>query len=247
MELEAAADAKAAETSGEGEGEGLPPAPLIKPRQKKTKLTSSERARRFELYLEYVTPRVGRKPEVTDTLVKKRSLITLLGLAQSEAELKKVAELLPRWKEAWDSIPTVFPEAFVRRCHETKCPLLPISVFGDYAKYQLTLTLPAGQWLIYSLISQVSHPLEQLMVATALYTVYELPPVSSDLTSAAMVVAACVADGSDKALGLAEELRPFVEKLLRRQEKVRLELLVAKGAKKAKGECVCICQCRWRC
>lgn len=72
----------------------------------------------------------------------------------------------------------------------------------------------AGRWLVHSLYTL--YPLEKLMVATALFPVYNLPPIAEDLPTATMVSAACYKHGSPQSIELAENLRPFINVMLRK-------------------------------
>ncbi|PPR05317.1 hypothetical protein CVT26_011576 [Gymnopilus dilepis] len=204
----------------------------VKSKAKTAKLSPEERSKRFEALHAYVAPQLGKNPEVPNPRVKKRALVTLMHLAQSEAELGKVVELLPRWREAGKEILPYFAETFVRRCQELACPNLALSTFGNFAKYQLTLTLPAAQWLLHALCT--SAPLEQVMVATSLYPIYGLPPISGDLASATLVAAKCYREGGDKGIKLAEELRPSVERLLKEQKRLRDALVPKEKEEPAK-------------
>ena len=76
--------------------------------------------------------------------------------------------------------------AFIARCDNLKCPTLALQVFGSYAKYALPLTLPAARHLLYSL--NMHGSLSDVMTASALYHVYNLPPVAEDVTSCAIVL-----------------------------------------------------------
>ncbi|CAA7268664.1 unnamed protein product [Cyclocybe aegerita] len=137
----------------------------------------------------------------------------------------------------------VYPEGlagdFVRRCAELKCPNLALEVFGDWARYNLDLDLSAARWLVHSLAIPLvapstyspsstpssppqsssqnleqPQPLDNLLLALSLYPIYALPPVSSDLPTAAMAASACFAHGGDKAVRLAEELVPCIAGLV---------------------------------
>ncbi|KDR66615.1 hypothetical protein GALMADRAFT_130827 [Galerina marginata CBS 339.88] len=180
---------------------------------KKAKLTAAARKERFESQIKYIEPRLGRSPAVKNPRIKRRALFTLTQLASSEDELRRVAELLPKYREAQREVMPYFAEAFVRRCQELRCPPLALSVFGNFARYNLPLTQPAAQWLVHSLY--VLYPLDQLMVATALFPVYNLPPISEDLPTASMVAAACYKHATPPSLKLAEGLKPFINAMLR--------------------------------
>ncbi|KAL0071153.1 hypothetical protein AAF712_001713 [Marasmius tenuissimus] len=114
----------------------------------------------------------------------------LLDLAQTEEDLVKVAELFPKWRDFGHYFVGGFGEHFVARCDNLKCPNLALQVFGNHAKYALPLTLPAARHLLYSLNAHGSLP--DVLTASALYHVYNLPPVAEDVTSCALVLNAAL-------------------------------------------------------
>jgi hypothetical protein len=113
-----------------------------------------------------------------------------MGLASTEEQLNQVAELLPKWKDSRREFGPEIGEAFVRRCEELTCPRLALQVFGDHSKYALPLSLPAARHLLHSLHSK--HPVQYTIAASALYRVYNLPPVSTDLVSCSLLASACL-------------------------------------------------------
>jgi hypothetical protein len=113
-----------------------------------------------------------------------------MGLASTEQQLAQVAELFPKWKDARREFAPAIAEAFVRRCEELACPRLALQVFGDHSKYALPLSLPAARHLLHSLHSK--HPVQCAIAASALYRLYDLPPVSTDLVSCSLLTSACL-------------------------------------------------------
>jgi hypothetical protein len=90
------------------------------------------------------------------------------------------------------------------RCDELHCPGLALKVFGDYSKYNLTLTQAGARQLLFSLHSR--YPISDTMTATALWTVYNLPPIFSDPVSCAILAAACLKEDDtpqSRVVGLA--------------------------------------------
>ncbi len=47
----------------------------------------------------FVSPRLGKKPEVKTPRVRKSAWTHLVGLASTQDQLEKVVELLPKWKD----------------------------------------------------------------------------------------------------------------------------------------------------
>jgi len=108
----------------------------------------------------------------------------------------------------------------LERCEQLSCPQLSLQVFGNFAKYQLALTLPAGRWLIHSLY--VQHPISSTLLAASFYPAYGLPHISEDLPSAAMVAAACYNHNhkTDETIKVAEALLPNIRKMWTNEEKI---------------------------
>jgi hypothetical protein len=95
-----------------------------------------------------------------------------------------------------------------------KCPTLALKVFGDHSKYSLGLTsLFAARHIMHSLYSK--YPLADSMTVAALFGVYKLPPVTSDLAACSMLYAACLKDNSTNARvvgkALYEELKKHMQ------------------------------------
>ncbi|KAF9269545.1 hypothetical protein L218DRAFT_915752 [Marasmius fiardii PR-910] len=111
----------------------------------------------------------------------------LIQLAQTEEELTKLAGLFGKWRDFAHKFDETFSETFVARCESLKCPNLALKVFGDHAKYALPLSLPAARRLLHSLHA---NPLSDVLTASALYNVYNLPPVAEDLPSCALLLRA---------------------------------------------------------
>ncbi|KAK7058521.1 hypothetical protein VNI00_002156 [Paramarasmius palmivorus] len=112
----------------------------------------------------------------------------LVGLAQSKAELGQVVELMPKWKESKKVFDGEFGQLFVARCEHLSAQDLALTVFGNYAKYGVPLTLPAARHLLHSL--HATRPLEEVLVAAKLYEVHDLGSYEQDLTSSALVLSA---------------------------------------------------------
>jgi hypothetical protein len=86
-------------------------------------------------------------------------------------------------------------------------------VFGDYSKYNLSLTLPGARLLLHSL--HVEHPIDTVITASALYSIYSLTPVSQDLASCAMFISACFKYNSKDSVKVANALVPHLQELLK--------------------------------
>ncbi|KAF8635774.1 hypothetical protein AX17_003861 [Amanita inopinata Kibby_2008] len=178
----------------------------------KKRLSHEERRERYDKLLDFVKPRLGRKPAVRLPQVRNSAWINLVGLAATKEQLQEVAELFPGWRASGREFDTQFSELFVRRCQELSCPLLALDVFGDYAKYSLKLTLPGARQLLHSL--HVDHPIDKVIAASALYSVYSLTPIAQDLVSCSMLVSACFKHNSKDSLKVANALVPHLRRMV---------------------------------
>ena len=97
------------------------------------------------------------------------------------------------------------------RCEQLGCQHLALEVFGNYAKYNITLTPNAGRWLIHSI--HVLHPLEDLLIAASLFSIYNLS-LAEDLVSASMVTAACFKHDTAHSRAVANSLVPGIKKMV---------------------------------
>ncbi|KAI0077608.1 hypothetical protein K474DRAFT_1661542 [Panus rudis PR-1116 ss-1] len=187
------------------------------------RLSPEERSRRFNRLLKYVGDRIGQKPAVRDALqVRKTEWQHLFGLATTKEQLERVAELFPKWRDSRREFTPRICEAFVRRCEELHCPQLALKVFSDHPKYGFDLSSPvAARRLLHSL--HVEHPLSDTITLTALYKVYNLPPISSDLVATAMLTSACFKAGTPESITVAKSLLPSLQKLLQETDPKAME------------------------
>ncbi|KAF8157216.1 hypothetical protein B0H34DRAFT_770904 [Crassisporium funariophilum] len=183
----------------------------------KATLEPKERLARFNKQIAFMTPRLGRKPSVKTSKVRKNTWLTALQLASTEEQMRELVGLLPLWKEMGIQLKPYFAEKFVRRCQEIGCQPLALEVFGNFAKYNVALTLGAAQYLIHSL--HVLYPMNDLLVAASLFPVYNLPPISDDLVCASMFAAACIKHDTPQSRQVVEMLLPHIKTML---EKVDL-------------------------
>ncbi|KAJ2916689.1 hypothetical protein MD484_g3699, partial [Candolleomyces efflorescens] len=184
-------------------------------------LSPEERKAKFDGIAEFVQTRTARNLAETRPAVRDSAWVQMLQLATTEEELGRVVELMPAWKENRGRVFTsAYSEAFARRCHELACPLLALQVYGNYARYNLPLTLPSARQLLYSLHS--THPIGKLMTASALYGLYALPAAAQDYVSCAIIVSGCLADGSEDARRIAEALVPHLRELQRTEREEEL-------------------------
>ncbi|KAG1893817.1 uncharacterized protein F5891DRAFT_763932 [Suillus fuscotomentosus] len=166
---------------------------------------AARRAPQFYELVEYVINRTGRKRAVKAGQVRQTAWLRLFQLASSSEQLEMVAELFPRWRDSGKEFRPIHAEAFVRRCEELNCPTLALKVFGDHSKYGLALSsLFAARHMLHSVYDK--RPLSDSMTVAALFGVYKLPPVSSDLAACSMLYVACLKDNSANARIVAKAL-----------------------------------------
>lgn len=177
----------------------------------KRKLTLEERQVQFSQIMDFVKPRLGRKPEITGTYARNASWLRLLQLATTKEQLQEIVELMPRWKESGRKFDSTFSAAFVRRCEELQAQPLALEVFGNYAKYNVALDVASGRQLLHSLSR--AFPIEDVMTASAFFNLYGLPPVSQDLVSCSIIVQACLHNNSPHSNAIAEALISHLRQL----------------------------------
>ena len=61
----------------------------------------------------------------------------------------------------------------------------------------------------------VKHPLASSVTLMALYPAYNLPPISTDLVSSAMLTTACISQESKQSQVLIDALLPSIKRLLK--------------------------------
>lgn len=186
-----------------------PPQPLP---SMKNKLLPEARRERYDKLLDFVKPRLGRKPEIKMPQVRTSAWTNLVNLATTEEQLRELTGLFPSWIAAGRKFDSRFSELFVSRCEQLSCPLLALDVFGNYAKYNLKLTLPGARQLLHSL--HLEHPIDRVIAASALYSVYSLIPIAQDLVSCSMLVSACFKHNSEDSLIIARSLLPHLHDML---------------------------------
>ena len=177
-------------------------------------------------------PRLGSSPSKKHPLIRSKAWFTMIQLAKNGEEMSKVVDLIPMLHEGGGALPSLFAEEFVRkwyipspqnyshihkhfdfsgRCEQLGCQPVALEVFGNYAKYNITLTPNAGRWLIHSV--HVLHPLTDLLIAAALFPVYNIS-LTEDLVSASMFTAACFKHDTPQSRALANFLLPKIKTMV---------------------------------
>ncbi|EMD39712.1 hypothetical protein CERSUDRAFT_150376 [Gelatoporia subvermispora B] len=171
------------------------------------------RLKRFSDAYQFASERIGRNALQRPPYARHTMWRNLFMLASTKEQLEQVVELFPKWRDAGKHFSPEDAEALVRRCEELDCPKLALQVFGDHPKYGMDLSsAKAARHLLHSL--HQSHPLEDTMLLVALWNIYKLPPISSDLISCAMLTSTCFKHGSQESLLIANEMLPHLQKLL---------------------------------
>ncbi|GBE85250.1 hypothetical protein SCP_0704370 [Sparassis crispa] len=187
------------------------------------KLSPEARLTRFNDTRKFVSDRIGRKPAVKVPQVRNATWQHLFGLATTKEQMEGIVEMFPLWRDSKRKFNPQNVELFVRRCEELKCPTLALQVFSDHPKYGFDLSsLTAARRLLHSL--HVEHPLQYTITLSALFRVYKLPVVSSDLLSCAMLTSACFKHGTHQSLAIASEMVPHLMTLLEKVEPETMQL-----------------------
>ncbi|KAI0350336.1 hypothetical protein OH77DRAFT_1081209 [Trametes cingulata] len=180
-----------------------------------------DRDARFEEIYRFVKSCIADKTEPARQ-VRTSAWHHLFSLATRPEQLERVAELFPKWRDARRSFRPATPEKFARRCAELHCPQLALKVFGDHSKYGLDLTLDAARPVLHSL--HLHHPLQETITLAALFSVYKLPPVSSDLVCSSLLLTACFKHASEESLAVARAFVPSLQQLLENTQPASMAL-----------------------
>lgn len=81
---------------------------------KRSKLSPEVRRERYDKLLDFVKPRLGRKPEVKLPQVRNSTWTNLVDLATTEDQLRELAQLFPAWSASGRKFEAHFSELFVR-------------------------------------------------------------------------------------------------------------------------------------
>jgi len=162
-------------------------------------------------HINFMKPRLGSSPSKKLPEIRSRTWLTLIQLAKNGEDMTKIVDLIPMLHEGGGALPTLFAEEFVRRCEQLGCQAHALEVFGNYAKYNITLTQNTGRWLIHSV--HVLHPLKDLLIAASLFSVYNIS-LAEDLVSASMFTAACFKHDTPQSRALADHLLPKIKTMV---------------------------------
>ena len=103
---------------------------------KKNKLSPEARRERFDKLLDFVKPRLGRKPEIKLPQVRTSAWTNLVDLATTEEQLRELAGLFPSWTARGRKFDSQFSELFV-----SECTILCFTSISDCLARSLRTTL----------------------------------------------------------------------------------------------------------
>ena len=81
---------------------------------KRSKLSPEARNDRYNKLLDFVKPRLGRKPEIKLPQVRNSAWTNLVDLATTEDQLRELAQLFPAWNALGRTFDSHFSELFIR-------------------------------------------------------------------------------------------------------------------------------------
>lgn len=196
------------------------------------KLDPVKRTARFNELFEFVSGRIGLKPTAkTPEQVRGSAWGHLFDLATTRAQLGRVTELFPLWRDSRREFNEQTAKKFISewfgldkaaciqqyvpgRCDELQCSDLALDVFSNHSKYGFPLrSVAAARQLMHSL--HLKYPLASSVTLMALYPAYNLPPVATDLVSSAMLATACLNQEGKQSKVLVDALIPAVQQLLK--------------------------------
>ncbi|KAF8212104.1 hypothetical protein K438DRAFT_1751653 [Mycena galopus ATCC 62051] len=169
------------------------PPPVTLKKKIEGRLSPGQRLDRYTTLVRFVKPRIGRSPTKHTPLVRRTAFTQLIQLSTTPEHLHTITDLMVRGRRVVSELrgkPALDP-MFSGRCEELEIPEHALMVYGEFAKYALPLTLPAGRRLLHGLLAK-DRPFSEIVTATALYTSHGLRPVHQDLTSCALLLSACL-------------------------------------------------------
>ncbi|KAI0687285.1 hypothetical protein C8Q76DRAFT_661420 [Earliella scabrosa] len=138
--------------------------------------------------------------------------INLLQVTATRDQLTRLVELMPKWRDFKREFPPSTAAQFAKRCERLRSPELALAVFSDRPKYGLDLDMDAAQITLHGL--QARRSVQECITFTSLFSVYNLPPVTSDLYCTAFLLRALFKDGSEESLTVARTMVPSLKQLL---------------------------------
>ncbi|KAF8811637.1 hypothetical protein BYT27DRAFT_7336091 [Phlegmacium glaucopus] len=213
------AESTVEKTVGTAEAEGTSTAQIKRSSTTKRHVSapskSFKRSAMINKHIAFMQPRLGSSPSKTQPKIRSRTWLTMMQLAKDGEDMRKVVDLIPKLHEGGGALPGLFAEEFVRRCEQLGCQPLALEVFGNYAKYNITLTPNAGRWLIHSI--HVNYPFSDLLIAASLFSVYDIS-LAEDLVSLSMITAACLKHNTPQSKAMADLLLPKIKRMAKEKK-----------------------------
>ncbi|EJF61040.1 hypothetical protein DICSQDRAFT_161775 [Dichomitus squalens LYAD-421 SS1] len=174
-----------------------------------------DRNARFEELYQFARACLVTKAE-TKRQVRSSIWNHLFQLASTPEQLDRVAEMFPKWRDAHRTFRPSTVVVFAARCHALRCPGLALKVFGNHPKYGVDLNLDAAQLVLHSMHRWRRH--QDIITFATLFSIYGLPPVSSDLLSNALLLKALLGKPTDESTAVANAMVPSLQRLLEKTD-----------------------------
>ncbi|KAI9511417.1 hypothetical protein F5148DRAFT_993907 [Russula earlei] len=183
------------------------------------------RTQKFEQTLELISTNIGRTNSKSRSLqVRNSAWLYLFDLAACPQQLERASSKFLQFVECGRQFHDEHVNSFVRRCVELRCPELALTIFSNRLDYRMDLTITAARQLLYALHER--RQLSNVAILAALFPLYNLPALSSDPTSCALLVSACLREanssGSEPAWIVATTLLLPLKQLLSQTPPMRL-------------------------
>ncbi|KAN0111737.1 hypothetical protein V8E52_008298 [Russula decolorans] len=175
------------------------------------------RTQRFEQTLELLSTHASQaQSKRPSPQVRSSAWLYLFDLATCPEQLERASTQFSQFVESGRRFRVEHSTAFVRRCVELRCSELALTVFKNRPVYRMDLTLPAARQLLYTL--HEGHQLSDVVLLAALFPLYNLPALSSDPISCALLTSAClrevnISDSEPAQVIAATLLSPFKQLL----------------------------------
>ncbi|KZV99098.1 hypothetical protein EXIGLDRAFT_831669 [Exidia glandulosa HHB12029] len=166
---------------------------------------AEKREKQFDTQLEHARKLLRSKIHWERKLVRHGTLRRLIALADSPEQLRHVAALFPDWAADGYILDDDTASSYIGRCIKFGKPQIAVTLLLNPRKHKFNLpSMASARKLLQSLIEH-GTTLRNMMAYLSLYTVYRLPPAASDPATAAMVISACLKNGSPEAKEIAQE------------------------------------------
>ncbi|KAH9000758.1 hypothetical protein EDB86DRAFT_2902591 [Lactarius hatsudake] len=175
------------------------------------------RSQRFDRTFELLSNQIDKTWSKKHPLqVRGSTWIYLFDLATRREQLERVSSKFSQFLDGGRHFSDKHASAFIRRCSELHCPQLALTVFGNRSAHRMDLTATGARRLLYAFHEEGT--LSDVVTVAALFPLYNLPALSSDPVSCALLISACLREantfGSEPAGTVAAALLHPFEQLL---------------------------------